>query len=534
MANGFPCPNPTCTHVFPPASVTGAMALTCPRCGTVFQFRSGPPAPPVQPAGATPPRAPLPPAPARPASPAWAPPAAPALPPAWAPPVPPATSGPLPDWVKSALPPPAAPMAVTPTDVLSPELPAPMSAPAEPAAHADVFAPPSELVFIPSRRHKGSWLGPFLFFIGFTVVLGGGAVAALFYTGILVVGADGVRIVPKWSQVEEAAEAGKAAGTMHHFEQFNFRLQAPPAPWKRDDANKPAGKLNLLTLQRTRPRAWMAVAAQDHSKGRPPRDAELVDEAVRRLRTYFKDSLEYDLQPDAELAGERAVRLSFRGVDGTNQVLNGDAYLMAFKGIAYWFLTWAPDTDAEQAQKEYGDLRQRFSLLDRRDDWPDKRPRPVTLSGTKSAYTLEDLDDIWKSQPDPAEDDPAADLDLRANDPVAARDEVLFARVLVLVLRPDAERKPEAVARDHYEARHKKEKIRIAVVSDRAGQVGDASGHITKLHVRKGQDRERLLVLAVVADGKDLIVVQCECDWKRRSLWERDFDQLIGTFRKKK
>src|SRR5262249_18435791 len=41
MSDGFPCPNPTCTHIFPAAAVAGAAVLTCPRCATVFQFHAG-------------------------------------------------------------------------------------------------------------------------------------------------------------------------------------------------------------------------------------------------------------------------------------------------------------------------------------------------------------------------------------------------------------------------------------------------------------------------------------------------------------
>jgi hypothetical protein len=41
MAQGFSCPNPACTHVFPLAQVQGAPALTCPRCGKYFKFRPG-------------------------------------------------------------------------------------------------------------------------------------------------------------------------------------------------------------------------------------------------------------------------------------------------------------------------------------------------------------------------------------------------------------------------------------------------------------------------------------------------------------
>src|SRR5262245_3512191 len=51
MPTGFACLNPTCSHVFP-ATAQGASALTCPKCGSVFQFRAGvAPAPPSVPIG---------------------------------------------------------------------------------------------------------------------------------------------------------------------------------------------------------------------------------------------------------------------------------------------------------------------------------------------------------------------------------------------------------------------------------------------------------------------------------------------------
>src|SRR5262249_26713329 len=46
MPNGFPCPNPSCSHVFTATTIAGTGSLTCPRCGTVFQFRPGAQAPP--------------------------------------------------------------------------------------------------------------------------------------------------------------------------------------------------------------------------------------------------------------------------------------------------------------------------------------------------------------------------------------------------------------------------------------------------------------------------------------------------------
>src|SRR5438270_6513699 len=38
MAADLPCPNPACIYVFPGDVVRGARMVSCPRCGTKFQF----------------------------------------------------------------------------------------------------------------------------------------------------------------------------------------------------------------------------------------------------------------------------------------------------------------------------------------------------------------------------------------------------------------------------------------------------------------------------------------------------------------
>src|SRR5262249_6950158 len=53
MPDGFPCPNPTCTQTFSPDAVKRSSGvLTCPRCGTVYQFRQPEAAKPKPPAPA--------------------------------------------------------------------------------------------------------------------------------------------------------------------------------------------------------------------------------------------------------------------------------------------------------------------------------------------------------------------------------------------------------------------------------------------------------------------------------------------------
>jgi len=62
MPTGLACPNPICSHVFPP-SVIGTASLSCPRCGSVFQFRAG--GPPIASAEPPPPILAVPPLPIR-------------------------------------------------------------------------------------------------------------------------------------------------------------------------------------------------------------------------------------------------------------------------------------------------------------------------------------------------------------------------------------------------------------------------------------------------------------------------------------
>ena len=441
------------------------------------------------------------------------PPAAPP-PPAWAPP-----------------PPPAGPVVLTPADIQDH---GPYANPlaADPSTRSSVlFALPPERTL---RRQGGlmRMLRQLLTWCVVLAVVGG-------------LGAGGYYVVTRYLSFptgpgDKPIEPGKPGGPLvFESEPLNYRFPAPPEPWLQDNVTRPAGKAASVVMQRSKPTAWLALVAQDHSKGRQPRDAEVVDEAIRKLQVFFKDTMDYEQKPDAQLAGHRAQRLAFRGVDGKNVLVNGECYLLVHKGVVYWFLTWAPATDIEQAQKEFDDLRQRFTLQDKRDSWPDKTPKSVTLEGTKADYTLEDLDDVWKKQARGTDYDPAADMALTANDQVEMKNVVRFAQVLVLVLKPQDKRTPEAVARAYYESRQK-EQVEVEVATDlagpanRPGLVGDVPGHILKLRVRKPDKGERLVYLAVTRQGDNLVAIQGECDWKRRSLWERDFSRLASTFRLKK
>src|SRR5262249_38284533 len=137
---------------------------------------------------------------------------------------------------------------------------------------------------------RGVWLAVLLL-VG--VAIGAAVVAWLAHSGWSIqVRPQFPRSTPESSRVHESS-------------QFNYRFALPGEPWQSDDATRVAIKANLLVLRRSNPDAWVALAAREY-KGRMPRDGENVEEAVRRLRGYFNESLEYESAGDAQLADRPA------------------------------------------------------------------------------------------------------------------------------------------------------------------------------------------------------------------------------------
>src|SRR5262249_61616232 len=97
----------------------------------------------------------------------------------------------------------------------------------------------------------------------------------------------------------------------HESPVYNYRCQYPPQSWKMDDRLKLDLHTNIA-MRRTDPNSWLAILTTDF-KTRTPQDAELVDEAERRLHAYFQEHLESEKKPDGELAGRRACKLEFVG-----------------------------------------------------------------------------------------------------------------------------------------------------------------------------------------------------------------------------
>jgi hypothetical protein len=515
MINGLPCPNPSCKQVFATQALAGAGELVCPRCGTRFQFRN-PSAPAVRP-----PSVPT----ARPAAPPVGRPVA--MPPPVARPAPPSARPGVPAAIP--VPPRAIQTAAVaiPVAAVRPGVTPPPAAPVPTGFTFDGSAPiPPEI----RRRRRGrAWAAIKTAF--FLLILGGGVGAAAWY-----IGKDPNRFLFDLRGKTDPSGAMVSAGPgPTEAPALNFSYQFPSeSVWKRDPAAMTMIGANLFALRRDRPTtAWMALAAKDY-KNFNPRGGEVGQDIIERLSKNF-NPFEYEVKGEAQLGGKRATRVKFVGGLANVGKVDGDVYFLINQGVVYTLITWSTD---DKMTAEFDDLRKRFALLNRRENWVDERSRPHDFAGLKVPYALTDTQSLWLPDP-PRGEFAKADLALKALDPTQPDKPTFAASVLVLML-PKADDLAGAVtaARNVLTEQIKKEtpdsKPEMEVLKgqdgpfDKDGNVGAVPGHIVKLRLTSPEDR--FITQAVVFRPEGSLVIQCECAFERRSLWESDFDTLIASF----
>src|SRR5262249_12458709 len=150
---------------------------------------------------------------------------------------------------------------------------------------------------------------------------------------------------------------------------MNYSFHTPGSPWKQDqDAARRLGA--SLAMSRRDPSSWFAIIARDY-KDRTPRDDEMVNEAIVRLKQLFSKPPEWELRDEDSFAGLAAQRLVFTGENSSNIPVSGECLMAAYNGIGYWFIGWTPSS-ADPAvlgdiQQEWGKVREGFALLKERD-----------------------------------------------------------------------------------------------------------------------------------------------------------------------
>ena len=307
----------------------------------------------------------------------------------------------------------------------------------------------------------------------------------------------------------------------------------------------------------------MALVFRDYQT-RQPRDSELIDEGLKRLHDHLLDDkesrVEYEIKSkddQSKLGGQPGVRFDFACNDADHVPVRGECTAMTYRGVAYWFFTWAPVDDADGLRDEWAELRAKFTLENKREGWTEKPPNLLTVQGNKLPYKLDyagydrekKKEGLWEKQELDGYD-PHADLVLLGYDPKdqEARQAEKAAAVQVLALdkAPDLPAAVKEAKEGFWRSKKKRAGDDIPLPRrgdgrrrrqgpDEHGQRRDR-GRLQGPHqqVRGEEVRgpQQLRRSGRGAHGqRDVLAVVCECGWDRRDLWEQEFTTLLARLR---
>jgi hypothetical protein len=505
-----PCPNPACTAVFRPESLRGASKLTCPRCGTAFEFR----ATPGKPSSGSLKKINVDKAAERPR-------AKPDAPRSTA-------TGKRPSSGQMRV----APTVDMPVDVdvvLAEPEPIPTAAPVAAAPDASEGLAFAEEPLIRSplvrKRRRGGWQ------------------RALVIAAVLLA-TTGAAVGGLWWAMTTIPDAGDYSDRNAA---QNFVLPHPGRAWSGDDVARLRMQVNYY-FRRVKPTGAMALLVRDY-KTRLPSEAEMLDEALNKLRNNFP-KLDQEMKPaeGQTLGGQPARVLSFQATDADEVDVVGEVYMLAYRGYGYWLFGWHPVGEEDAMNGEWERVRNTFTLGNKRDGWKEKPrdtdPLAVPEAGLQLAYAK----GVWEED-DPASYDPAAKKVLRGSYPSetpGAKPDKLASRksiVRVLVLdRKDNLKAGAAAARDYVLENQKDPerggypattlvplKDKDGTESDREMEFGLLHGRLMKFEMRNSPDLEKFLMLGVVNQPKGLVVFWCESGWDKRDFWEQEFTTLLSS-----
>jgi hypothetical protein len=322
----------------------------------------------------------------------------------------------------------------------------------------------------------------------------------------------------------------------------NFALRPPSEPWGRDRDAEAALAMNGGVYTRIGPDAGVAYAAQTFGDrdARPSELKSFLDDRFRRLcETPQRDSAE-----DLTWFDRPAIRVTFRGTRKGQSVVAGEAWAVAIKGFAYYFVAWAPEREAPGLAATFTDARARVRLLSSRDAWRDTRPPGTVFHSATHPYTLTDSDGLWAvpNGSRPTDEDPLADLWIqctikprgRAGDAAARADAFAY----VLPASPDPQKAAESyvTTRPSRNPESHTEFVVSAVTEPVEGDEplgGSPAGPKPTVRLKlthpRNPDFARLIVVSAAEIGGRVVAVEATCLWKDREVFERRLVSLAAS-----
>lgn len=325
-----------------------------------------------------------------------------------------------------------------------------------------------------------------------------------------------------------------------------FRFKTPGNPWRQDKETQLGLKVNPA-YRRNDPSNVLALHFKDF-KDRLPTDADMVDEALSKLRGYFAP-FEWELKAksdDDSLGGQPTRVMIFEGSDPNQVPMAGECWMLAHHGVGYWFVHFGPSEQRDEISPEWEKLRQGFSLTNKREGWKPK-PRPTdTFKGETLSFRVTAFKDVWKKR---TVDDETTKVELylegtfdpRAKDQHAGNK--AFLQAVALPKATDLKAATDVALK--YVAEREKmmgnEKATVEPIKNKAGTAGKTLkvGSITvqrmQLGVKTADDEmpTKYVDLTVANLGGGTLALIGECPWGRREYWEQQFTPLIESLRVK-
>lgn len=292
--------------------------------------------------------------------------------------------------------------------------------------------------------------------------------------------------------------------------------------------------------------AWFAVAVQDFGF-RKPREGELLNGAIDRLRNLFDESLQVNakLEP-TKFAGQPAWRCTFKG--RLNVVWWGECYLVPYHGFGYWVFIAAPTTEGVQGQVAEFEEQHAITFTTDRVGWTEQPPDMETFTATDNAFTVKTPEKVWREN-DPKTEDENGVIYLSGHfqslqaQPV----ELAIAKNATLVgvaLEKKADLREAFKETVAYLEKKKKEESKdyqfapfnkdASGIDGELGDVGTLPGCVGELRLLRNKDTMRYILIAVFNEGTKTYGLRLECSWENQEIWRKEFRELLKTLRRTK